>query len=281
MAKAKTPAKRQTTAVTNWEDELAQQAEIAAAAQRASGGGGKFFSMKAGQLSFDGNAFPGNQTAVVVLAYALENSYYDGPYDPDRPASPKCFAFGLNERELEPHEAVDQDDYFERQSDICDGCPRNEWGSAETGRGKACKNVVRLALIPAGQYTSKGRNQGLELELFDDPEHFQTAEVAYMKLPVMSVKNWTSFVKQVAADLRRPPHGIITNIIVEPDPKSQFRVVFEVIDNLGNDLLPVIMERHKKEQEAVGFPYTPPAEDEAEKPQRSNSKLTKKPAKRR
>ena len=44
----------QTTAVTNWEEELAKQAEVAAGTQRSSGGGGKFFSMQGGILSFDG-----------------------------------------------------------------------------------------------------------------------------------------------------------------------------------------------------------------------------------
>jgi len=268
-AKSKTPG----TDVVDWEKEMQQQAEIAAGAQRSAGGGGKFFSMKAGVLSFDDNPLPGNQMAVIILADTIENSWYDGPYDPSTPASPKCFAFAHDEADLEPHEAVDNDAYFERQAMACNGCPRNEWGSAQTGRGKDCKNVMRLAMIPAGQYvpTGKGRNVTYELELYDDPTHFQKADVAFLKVPVMSVKNYSKYVKQLNADLRRPPHGVITNIYLEPDPKSQFAVKFELVDTLGGDLLPVVMPRHKTEDASIGFPYSPPLE--AEEPVKANNKI--------
>lgn len=273
MAKKPTP----TTAVVDWEAEMRAQAQIAADAQRATGGGGKFFSMKAGQLTFDGVAMPGNQMAVVILADVIENSYYDTPYDPDTPTSPKCFAFAKTEADLEPHEAVDNDPYFERQHDVCNGCPQNEWGSARTGRGKACSNVMRLAMIPAGEYKKgPGRNSALELTMYDEPEHFEKADVAYMKLPVMSVKNYSTFVKQLASELGRPPHGVFVNVAVEPDPKSQFKVVFEVIEAIPTSLLPIVMKRHKTTQEGIGFPYTPPQEREDTAPKATNSKLKRK-----
>lgn len=264
------------TDIVDWEKEMEAQAALAAGAQRASGGGGKFFSLKAGILSFDGAPMPGNQALVVVLADIMENSWYDGPYDESRPASPKCFAFGKVEGEMEPHQAVDQDDYFERQSAECSECPHNQWGSAEVGRGKACKNVMRLSLISAGAYKSKGsgRNATVELdEVFDDPDHYASAEEAYIKLSVTSVKNYSAWVKQVAADLRRPPHGVIATMWVEPHPKSQFQVKFEVHDVLPNELLPVIMERHKKAQASIDFPYQRPQEDEAPQPAKTNNKL--------
>lgn len=263
--------------IVNWDEELAKQAEVAAGNQRSVGGGGKFFSMKAGQLSWDGSPLPGNQMAVVVLAHVIENSFYDTPYDADTPASPKCFAFAEDEDDLEPHEAVDKEEYFERQNDQCSGCPQNEWGSARTGRGKACSNVMRLAMIPAGEYKPKGsgRNAGLELTIFDDPDHFAKADVGYMKLPVMSVKNYAQYVKLLAAETRRPPWGVICNVAVEPDAKSQFKVVFELVDVLENDLLSVVMPRHKKEQEAIGFAYSPPMVADDATPQKANNKLSK------
>jgi len=268
------------TEVVDWEAQMAADADVAAGSQRASGGGGKFLSLRAGVLSFDGNPMPGNQMAVIILADTMENSYYDGAFDPDTPASPKCFAFAKSEDDLEPHTAVDNDPYFERQHDQCAGCPMNEWGSASTGKGKACKNVMRLAMIPAGQYVAqgKGRSATYELETFDDPDHFADAEVVYLKLPVMSVKNYGAYVKQVAGELRRPPHGVLTNIYLEPDPKSQFKVMFEVIDKVDAKLLPVIMPRHKITQDSIDFAYSPPMAADEAKPQPSASKLTKKPA---
>jgi hypothetical protein len=271
-----TKTKNPGTEVVDWEAEMRQQAAIASGAQRSAGGGGKFFSFRAGQLTYDDQALPGNQVAVVILADIMENSWYDGPFVADSPASPKCFAFGHDESEMAPPEnPIDTVEYFERQSLECPTCPRNEWGSAEVGKGKSCKNVMRLCVIPAGLYkpTGKGRNVSFEYEAFDDEAHFSKAEAAFMKLPVMSVKNYAKYVKQVAADLGRPPHGVITNIYVEPDPKSQFAVKFELIDTLPVELLPIIMKRHSAEEATIAFPYQPPMEEEAAAPAKSNNKL--------
>lgn len=261
---ARQPKKEPGTEIVDWEAQMAAEAELAAGAQRAASGGGKFFSMKAGVLSFDGNPMPGNQMAVIILADILENSWYEGAYDPSTPASPKCFAFAHHEEALEPHSAVDNEDYFERQHDVCSGCPRNEWGSAQTGKGKDCKNVQRLSVIPAGQYKAKGsgRNQTFELEMYDDETHFAKAEEAFLKLPVMSVKHYAAYVKQLAADVRRPPYAVVTNVFLEPDPKSQFKVSFELIDVVDKDLLSVVNSRHKKAKAAIDFPYSPPREEE-------------------
>lgn len=272
---ARAAKKNPGTDIVDWEKEMEAQAELAAGAQRASGGGGKFFSMQGGILSFDGTPLPGNQMAVVILADTMENSYYDTPFDPGTPASPRCFAFAKKEADLEPHESVDKEAYFERQHTECDGCPQNEWGSARTGRGKACSNVMRLSMIPAGVYKSKGggRNATFELEMNEDVEHYERAEEAYMKLPVMSVKGYSAFVKQLASDVKRPPHGVFANVYVTPDPKSQFKVNFEVIDVIPNELLAVVMPRHKKAQAAIDFPYNPPLADEAPVQQKANNKL--------
>lgn len=266
------------TEVVDWEEEMKRQAQVASATQRSAGGGGSFFSLQGGILTYDKTPLPGNQMAVVILADIMENSWYDGPFDPNTPASPKCFAFGHEEADMEPHEAVDNDPYFDRQHPQCNGCPRAEWGSAPVGRGKDCKNVMRLALISAGAYKpqGKGRNPTFDLEMFDDPTHFQKTEVAFLKVPVMSVKNYAKYVKQLAADLNRPPHGVFTNIYVEPDPKSQYRVGFELIDTVPGELLPIIMPRHKAEYASIDFPYQPPLDDDTREeraPAKANNKL--------
>lgn len=52
----------------------------------------------------------------------------------------------------------------------CDRCPLNQWGSGKQGRGKACKEMRRLLLIPAGQ-------------------NFP----ALLSLPPTSVANWDNY----------------------------------------------------------------------------------------
>lgn len=276
MATRKKAPEETGTEIVDWEAQMRKEAEIAAGAQRSGGGGGKFFSTQAGVLAFDKTPLPGNQMAVVILADIMENSFYAEAFDPDNPASPVCFAFGHDEEDMEPHEAVDGDPYFDRQHDVCSTCPRNEWGSADVGRGKACKNVMRLCMIPAGQYKQKGtgRNATFELELFDDPAHFAKAEVAYLKLPVMSVKNYSKYVKSLAADMGRPPHGVITNIYIEPDPKSQYKIMFELIDRVDKNMLQTMVQRHAAENATIDFPYSPPLDDEERAPAaKPNNKL--------
>lgn len=243
-AVAKTENK--TTALANWEEELAKQAD-AAASQEASTGGGQFFSMKSGVLSFGGNQLPNNEMAVVILDSIIEYTYYEGDYDADNPQSPACFAFGRDENTMTWHE----NSLPEYAGKLCKDSDINQWGSAEKGRGKAAKNTRRLGMISAGQF-----KDGKFIQI-DDPDHFESAVPAFMKLPVTSINGYGTFVKQVAGTLRRPPHGIFTRVKVVPDPKSQFKVMFEALGLIPGDLMPTIMKRHEEVKSVIDFPYAP------------------------
>ena len=234
-------------ALVPWDEELAKHAEAAAAAE-ANSGGGQFFSVRGGQLSFNDAPVPGNQMGVVILASIFENVYYEGVYDPNNPTPPTCFAFSPTEDTLAPHEAVVAKGQ-QQHDDACKGCPMNEWASAETGRGKACRNTRRLGLIPAGEFNKDNRFEAY------DADHFTSAGVGYLKLPVTSVKGYANFVKQVANTLRRPPFAIFTKVRIVPDPQTQFKVLFEPLGAITHDLMPVIMDRHNEVEAAIAFPY--------------------------
>lgn len=157
---ARKPAPAKGTAVANYDEELAKLAG-ASTGLTDSGGGGKFFSLRAGVLQFDDAALPGNQMCVIVASWCLENVYYEEAFDADNRTPPTCFAFCKDpdaKDEMTPPDIVDEEEDFERQSDLCKTCEKNEWGSARQGRGKACSNRRRLALIPAGTYKSLGRS---------------------------------------------------------------------------------------------------------------------------
>jgi len=273
---AKAPKKTPGTDIVDWEAQMAEQAKMAAEAEKLTGGG-KFFSTRAGVLSFNETALPGNQMAVVILDSIYETLYYEGAFDPDNRQGPTAFALGRDPDELVWNEEYSDPEYAGqlcKDSDIC------QWGSAETGRGKAAKEQRRLAVIPAGSYQSLGKGKGYDLELFDDEDLFAKADIAYLKVPVMSVKGFSRFVHSVAEEFKRPPHGVFARIWIEPDPKSQFRIEFEVLEEIPNELLPVIMKRHEQAKKEIDFPYVPfVAEEEAPKtPARktgANSKLAK------
>jgi hypothetical protein len=85
-------------------------------------------------------------------------------------------------------------------------------------------------------------------------------------------------VKQVAGTLKRPPHGVFALVKVVPDAKSQFRVLFEVIDKVPNELMGVIMQRHKEVQSLIDFPYQIDTEEAKPKAKPQKGKPTGKTA---
>lgn len=255
----KTPAakKSTSTAIARWDEELARQAAAAAAVEESTATG-QFFSLKGGQLTFNDMPLPGNQMAVVILDGILENVKYEGDYDPDNVQSPTCFAFGRVEKEMQPHKIViESGNSLAGASGQCAGCDHNQWGSADKGRGKSCRNTRRLAMVPAGTFDDRGR-----FEPFEDEDQTASAAIAYMRLPVTSVTGYAAFVKQVTGALKRPPHTIFTKVSVMPDPKNQFRVNFEPIAKVPDSLIETLMARHEEAKGAIDFPYSLP-EDEA------------------
>lgn len=248
---AKAPAKKTTgKALIPFEERLRQQAQVATAIEENVGSGGQMIGTRGGRLSFGGAEVPGNKMNVIIIDHVLENHLYEGRFDPDTPQSPICFAFGRSEPEMSPHE-----NSAEPQHDMCKGCPMNEWGSADTGSGKACKNVRRLALITEDQ--------------LDDVE---SAQVAYLKVPVTSVKGWAGYVRQLANTLERPPLGVITEISLVPDPKSQFKMQFKLVEAIDDgDVLEALFNKQETVATEIEFPYAPPGEED-EKPARGKGR---------
>ncbi len=215
-------------ALANWDEEMAKAA-AAAAKMEEGAAGGQFFSVKGGQLTWADAPIRDNQIGVIIVDHILENVFYQGAYDADTPQSPSCFAFGREEKLMAPHKIVIEAGQQEcGASGLCHGCEQNEFGTAETGKGKACRNTRRLALLSAGTWNEQGK-----FELVEDAEDaLAAASFAFLKLPVTSVKGYASFVQQLATTLKRPPFGIVTKIKVVPDKKTQFKVVFDAIRQL-------------------------------------------------
>ena len=233
-----------TTALTTWESELAKHAEEASAVEQTPSG--NFISFKGGMLTVAGQPVKGNEADVIVLDFVYENKKYNGKYDADNPQPPSCYAFARTEEELKPHEKCG-----DPQNEQCAGCKHNEWGSAEQGRGKACKNTRRLALI-----STNG---------IDSPQGVKDADVFFAEIPVTSVKGWSGYVKAVAATLKRPPFGVVTKLSTQPDTKTQFKVIFSDPRPVPPEWGPAIMEKVAEVKTQIDFPY-PEAREQEEAP---------------
>lgn len=260
--------------LADWDLQMRADAALAAKMEESTATG-QFFSIKAGVLSWNDSPLENNQMACVIVDSILENVTYDEGYDDEVRSPPRCFAFGRAKADedvvMVPH--ADVVARGQQCNDTCAGCPRNKFGTAEKGRGKACSNRRRLAVIPIGKLDANGR--------FTPEKHAKNVEEAsmgFLKLPVMSVKNYSAFVKQLAGATGRPPYGVVTKIKVVPDPKSQFRVTFEALQEIPRDLGPAVLKRVKEAQTAIMQPYNLDGEEEEAAPARGRGNTRGKPA---
>lgn len=251
------------TEVANWDEELARRAELAHKTEE-SVSLGQFVSLKSGVLSFNGMPFPDNEMDVIVIDHIMAYTFYVGRYDPDNPTSPVCYAFGREEGEMRPHEKSESP-----QDPACKGCPNNEFNSADTGKGKACKNSRRLALIT-----------GESLEDVGD------AQVVYLNVPVTSVRGWAQYVDTLFKTLRKPPFAVITRIKVVPDPKTQFKLNFSLVEEVNGENFAALIAKQDLVAQSIAFPYsensarTSPAATNAKGGRQAPGKTQAKPATR-
>ncbi len=235
------PAAPQSTAVANWESELSALAQQTVETEKPAG---NWISFKGGQLSFGGQPIPGAKLPVVVIYSVFENQLYQDKYDPNNPQPPICYALAENDEELKPHPEA-----YKPQAESCEVCPHNAWGSDPSGgRGKACKNVRRLAMVAAA-----------------DLDKLDKAEIGLAKMPVTSVKNWSSYASQIANVLKVPPLAVITEMSVTPDPKTQFQVNFQLIDKITDPkVLQDLLKKRGESHQLVYMPYDKPTERTAQ-----------------
>lgn len=231
------------TALTLWEQEMAQFADKAKAAEKPVGLT-QSIKFRAGLMTVEDQPVQGNELDVVVLCAIHENKWYVDEFDPQNPVPPNCYAFSApdaDDTEMVPHEESD-----DPQCESCAACEKNVMGSAEKGRGKACKNVRRLAVIPA--------------DALDSVEALESATIYTATVPVTSGKHYSKYVRsKVADEIRRPVWGVVTTMAVVPDPKNQFAVTFafaELVDFAGSPELYEAMKKKVKEAEDnIGNPY--------------------------
>lgn len=220
------------TEVTQWEDQMAKDARAVAKTERASV---NKIAFKSGIMTYMDSALKDNVLDCVVIAHVKENVYYTDRYKADDVKPPACFALALPDEPLHPHEDVPTP-----LAELCASCEMYQWASdPQGGRGKACKERRRLAVIP----------------LPNSVNEIADSELAVMSIPVTSVKNWGNYVNRVAATLQRPPWGVATRIRLVPDAKTQFRVVFELIEPLAGEYLPEIHNKIDLANNALLVPY--------------------------
>lgn len=141
-------------------------------------------SKKDGFVLPDGTKTPG-PLELVVVDFLTYHAFYETNYDPNNITPPGCFAIGTDPRNMTPSANSPN-----AQSDSCQGCPMNEFGSS--GNGKACGNTRLLAVLPPDA----------------------TADIPLWKLAVSptALKGFDGYVANVARVFGVPPVGVVTTV---------------------------------------------------------------------
>lgn len=209
-------------------NEMKQALALAAKEQQSTEKSGiAYMSIKGKKFSIGENKL-GLKTSAVILSNVYDNAYYDSAYDPDNIRPPACFAIGTNQDELMPHP-----DSPVKQHDTCKGCPQNEFGSS--GKGKACKNGRRLLLAS-----------------FDTKPNMD--DLALLRLPTMSMKGFSSYVKSITARTSLPLWALVTELSIDDDsdyPKVNFAYQ-ATVDDVH---IAAIMEGQPSYLDIVSQPY--------------------------
>lgn len=235
------------TAVVTWKEKMAMVTAQASSMEATKGG---FLSFKNGRMSYDDTPIPGDKMDVIVVDFLLENGIFKEKYNANKPATPMCYALGRDEETLAPHPDCDEPQAPKCGTPGQDGCcPHNEWASdPEGGRGKACRNTRRVAIIAADSIA-----QGAE--------GIKKANVLMCKIPVTSLKFFSKFINQATKVLESPPFAVPVQLSVTPSA-NMFDVNWKVLNKIEDQaLLEALYNKHVSIEKQMFQPY-PKLDDE-------------------
>ena len=164
-------------------------AEVAGLANRTAAPGGDKIQLKNKKFVLP-NGESTEVLNVVILDFVSMNNFYENAYDAKNIVPPTCFAIGQV-----PTQMVPSDNAPVKQSDACQTCPMNQFGSA--GDGKACKNMRRLAVLP--------------------PDADEETPVWILDVSPTGLKSFDGYVRSVASKFNMPPVGVVTEITFATD----------------------------------------------------------------
>ena len=218
----------------DWQMKLAALAKQTVASERPPG---QFFSTKSGILSFNKIPLNGNQFNGIITAAMFENVFYMEKFNAEKISAPTCYAFAIGTDEgMAPHQQA-----HKAQAPTCAVCPNFKWGSDPGGgKGKACKQMRRLAVIPATG---------------TDAEAIRKATVGFIRVPVTSTKEWANYVRTLAQS-GRTPLTVVTNIALVPDAKTMHRFLFTFVSDIAEpELQEALVRRNEFDTLDIQAPY--------------------------
>lgn len=243
-------AVKKNTLPANWQEQM--RADAAKGRQQvAKMGTSQRLKTQGGILMYMDTPVPGNSMESVILAAAPENSYYEGDFDPSNTTPPVCYAFGKHDTQIDSNGSglSPHPDAPKKQAATCGECKWNKFGTAEKGRGKACKNSVHVMLFHGDQLKK--------------PNGVAEAEVVSLSIPPTSGASFKAWSKQMEDLADEPKYGFVTSIGVTPRQQGGHFVGLNVLRKVDKKRLGEVFQRAKEAEKSVDErPPYPTAEDD-------------------
>lgn len=240
------------TEVVTWQEALRRKKLEQKMAAMGLSSGPKQISFQGGFIQIDGITPPNNEINGVILAFIGENAYYSGTWDPDNKRPPMCFALYSPTETMKPHP-----DAADPQSPTCETCPHFKWGSGNGGKGKACKQIARVAFMAGNP---------------QEDDEVLASEVRFFKVPVTSVRNFTDYQGQIDTVNDKALFEVVTLVKPVPDKKTQFKLTFKAIGAVNREVIGSLLERVDVAEKQIAYSY-PKFEEEEEVTTQTKEKM--------
>lgn len=158
----------------------------------------------------------------IIVDFVYFNSYYPDAYDPNNIVPPTCFAI-----HPDPTGAIPSPNSPELQNDNCQTCWANQFASA--GKGKACKNAIKVALLP--------------------PDAAEDTPFMIVNVSPTALKPFAAYLSAVLR-LQRPPYTVTTDITCDPNFKYD-TLRFSNPQPLDPEMITMVRSRREEARERL------------------------------
>lgn len=184
----------------------------------------------------------GTELDCIVLGTVIVNAKFAGKFSPDNPKPPVCWSVGTDAKAMKPMGVESL-----RESKACDTCPLNQFGSDEAGgRGKVCRNLRRLAVIPLMGEPTPGEIAG--------------AEILLLSVPPTSLKSWGWYVRALEGK-HAAPQAVVTAVKIVEDERIKQGFVFLPRSVLSVECIKAVLARMQDATKVLALPFPEPRED--------------------
>lgn len=199
-------------------------AEIAALANRTAPPTGVGIKLKADKRFHlpTGDAVP-DRIQCIVVDFVAANTYYPSGYTSSGDNDPAaCFS-----RSLEPAGMTPGANAPQPQAGSCASCPQNQYGTAPTGKGKACTNNRLLAVLPLDADAS--------------------SPLWLIRVAPTAINDFDAYVNRVGRQYSLPVRGVVTEISYDP-AVDYVKLRFNDVEPATKDML---LLAHSRKAEAL------------------------------